>query len=255
MAVAIFGIFQVVGQFEAQVSGVGGVRERGFEFNLAVANHFFDFAVEVLHAFGVAVAHGIEQDLPSVSPFSTYSRVRMVDLRISMAAMRPLLSFLGKQALRNDEAESFGEAGADGLLIGERENADDTLDGFGSVDGVQSGHDQVAGFGSFESDFNGFAIAHFADENYFGRLAQGGAQGESETGSVGVEFALVDGALFVAMQKLDGVFDGEDVKGLFLIHFVEDGGEGGRFAGAGRAGDEDDAVAQLHDFLEGLRED
>ena len=71
----------------------------------------------------------------------------------------------------------------------------------------------------------------------------------AKRGRIGVQFALVNGRFLVTMQKLDGIFDGEDVIGLLLIHFVEDGGERGGFAGAGGAGDEDDAVAQLHDFL------
>src|ERR1700730_3725704 len=54
------------------------------------------------------------------------------------------------------------------------------------------------------------------------------------------------------MQKLDGIFNGEDVKGLLLIHFVEDGSECGRFAGTGRAGDQYDAIADINNFLERL---
>ena len=38
--------------------------------------------------------------------------------------------------------------------------------------------------------------------------------------------------------------------GLLGIHFVEDGGECGRFAGASRSSDQDDAGAQLDDFLQ-----
>src|SRR6202035_3729018 len=56
--------------------------------------------------------------------------------------------------------------------------------------------------------------------------------------------------LLVAVQKLDGIFDGEDVIGLFRVHFVDDGGERGGFAGAGGPGDENDAIFQMHDFFE-----
>ena len=124
---------------------------------------------------------------------------------------------LGNEALGDDEAERFGEAGADGLLIGERKDADDAFDGFGRVDGVKSGENQVAGFGGFESDFDGFFVAHFADQNDLGRLAQGGAQGERETWRVAVKFALVNRGFLVAVQEFDGVLNGEDVIGLFLV--------------------------------------
>jgi hypothetical protein len=106
------------------------------------------------------------------------------------------------------------------------------------------------GFGGFQGDFDGFAIAHFADENDFGRLTQGGAQREREGGCVGVQFALVNRGFLVAVEKFDGILDGEDVVSLLGIHFVEDGGERRRFAGTSRAGDQDDAGAQLDDFLQ-----
>src|ERR1700730_2330074 len=47
------GIFEIIGKLESQVSGVGGVRKRGFEVHRARSNHFFDFSVKVLHSFGV----------------------------------------------------------------------------------------------------------------------------------------------------------------------------------------------------------
>ena len=62
----------------------------------------------------------------------------------------------------------------------------------------------------------------------------------------------MNGAFFVAMQKLDGIFDGENVKGFLLIHFVEDGSECGRFAGTGGAGDQYDAIPDINNFLERL---
>ena len=69
----------------------------------------------------------------------------------------------------------------------------------------------MSGFGGFESDLDGFAVAHFADENDFGRLAQRGAQCQRKCRRVGVQLALVNGRFLVAMQELDGILDGEDV--------------------------------------------
>ena len=126
-----------------------------------------------------------------------YSRVRSVDFRISKAATRPI-AVRGGESSRWEmmKRKALGQAHADGVLVAERENADDALDGFRRVDGVQRGVDQVAGFGGFERHFDRFAVAHFADENQFGRLAQSGAQGQREGGRIGVKFALVNrGAL------------------------------------------------------------
>ena len=75
----------------------------------------------------------------------------------------------------------------------------------------------MAGLGGFQRDLNGFAVAHFAHQNHFGRLAQGGAQRQGEARRVAVQLALVNRALLVVVQKLDGIFDGEDVVGLLLF--------------------------------------
>src|SRR6202011_5221096 len=97
----------------------------------------------------------------------------------------------------NDEAKCFSEAGANRVLVTDRKGTDDALDGFRGVDSVQRGEDEVAGFRGFESDFNGFAIAHFADQDDFGSLAKRGAKSERECGRVAVQLALVNRGLFV----------------------------------------------------------
>ena len=65
----------------------------------------------------------------------------------------------------------------------------------------------VTGFGGFECDFNCFLVAHLADQDYLGRLAQGGTQSEGKTGSVAVQFALVNRGAFVRMKEFDRVLD------------------------------------------------
>ena len=84
-----------VGQFQAQITRIGGVSHADFEVDDPLANQSFDFAIKVLHAFGRADAHCVEQGLAFAFALSTYSRVRNVDLRISTAATRPLPSFRG----------------------------------------------------------------------------------------------------------------------------------------------------------------
>ena len=66
-------------------------------------------------------------------------------------------------------------------------------------------------------DLDGFVVAHLADQNDFRRLAQGRAQGQSETRRVAVQLALMDRRFLVAVQELDRVFDGQDVIGLFSL--------------------------------------
>src|SRR5437899_1089162 len=52
--------FEEIGHFKAQVSGVGGIAQTGVELDDASANELLDFTIEMLHAFGAAIAHGIE---------------------------------------------------------------------------------------------------------------------------------------------------------------------------------------------------
>ena len=81
-----------------------------------------------------------------------------------------------------------------------------------------------------------------------------GAQGIGEAVGVGVQLALVDDALLVAVQVLDRVLDGDDVLGALAVHFVQHRGERGRLAGPGRAGDQHQAARLLADLLHHRRQ-
>ena len=100
-------------------------------------------------------------------------------------------------------------------------HADDSIDGLGSVDRVQRRQHQVARFGSLERHLDRFLVAHFAHQNHFRRLPQSGAQGNRKTWRIGVEFALVNRRILVCVQKLDRIFDGDDVVGLRLINQID----------------------------------
>src|ERR1700728_2545562 len=65
-----------------------------------------------------------------------------------------------------------------------------------------------------------------------------------------MQFALMDGGAFVAVQELDRIFDGDDVVVLLAVDAVEEHSERGGFARSGGSGDENDAVAQLGDIGE-----
>ncbi len=96
----------------------------------------------------------------------------------------------------------------------------------------------MAGFGGQQGGGNGFEVAHFADQNYVGVLTKSGAQRGREVRGVHFHFALVDEAALVAMQKFDGVFDGDQVIGAVGVDAVDHGGEGGGLTGTGGAGDQ-----------------
>ena len=50
----------------------------------------------------------------------------------------------------------------------------------------------MTGFGSVEHNVDGLAVTHLPDDDHLGRLAQGRSQRERNTGSVAVQFSLVD---------------------------------------------------------------
>src|ERR1700744_882288 len=94
---------------EAQIPWIRGERQSSFEIDDAIANQFLDVAIEVLHAFLVAVAHAVEQRLPfllaSLQIFAG-AQGRREDFDNGHAAAR----FLRDETLRNDVAETFREA-------------------------------------------------------------------------------------------------------------------------------------------------
>ena len=61
-------------------------------------------------------------------------------------------------------------------------------------------------------------------------------------------------AFSCVMDVFHRVFQRDDVDGLGAVDLVEDGGQGGGFAGTGRAGDEHQAGLFLGDLLEDVRE-
>ena len=81
-----------------------------------------------------------------------------------------------------------------------------------------------------------------------------GAQRGRERGRVHFDFALIDEALFVAVQIFDRVFDGDDVLGAQRIDAVNHGGERGGFTGTGGAGGQDQAALLFADLREDARQ-
>ena len=72
----------------------------------------------------------------------------------------------------------------------------------------------MAGLGREQRDLGGLEVAHLADEDDVGILAQGGAQRPREAVGVEADLALVDDAAPVLVHELDGVLDGDDVDAL-----------------------------------------
>ena len=119
------------------------------------------------------------------------------------------------------------------LLVGEREDCNDALNGLGGIEGVQGGEHHVAGFGRVDGGADGFKVAHFADQDHVGILTERSAQRHTEGGSVDVNFTLVYESLFVAVQEFDRVLDGDNVIGASGIDVVDQGSQTGGLTTAG----------------------
>ena len=108
-----------------------------------------------------------------------FSRIRLrtagVPMRISNAAMRPPARLL-QQRLRDHGLDRLGKHRPDLPLLRGREDVDDAVDGLGRARGVQRAEHQVAGLGGGQRQRDGLQVAHFADQDDVGILAQRAAQ-------------------------------------------------------------------------------
>src|SRR5258707_8963513 len=107
--------------------------------------------------------------------------------------------------LDDEGVEAESELLLDLCLLRGREDVDDAMNRAGHVAGVQSREDEMAGFRGGQSDRNGLQVAHLADQDHIGILAQGSAERGGERRSVASDLDLLDNRLDVAMLVFDRV--------------------------------------------------
>src|SRR5215207_147831 len=179
--------------------------------------------VHRLHAVGAA---GLERrvDLVGLALADQVAHGRRRDEHL--AGAHPALPVGGRQQLLGDDAlEGDRQLRADLVLLRRRERVDDAVDGLRGVLGVQRREDQVAGLGRGERGLHRLQVAHLADEDHVGVLAERGLQRLAERLRVGAQLALVDDAALVTMQELDRVLDRHDVLVPGLVDLVDHRGE------------------------------
>ncbi len=96
---------------------------------------------------------------------------------------------------------------------------------------------QVSGFGDTKRHLDSLEIAHFADKHNVRILSKGGPKSGSERVRIGRNLALIDHAVLVIVEKLDRVFDSQDVIMTVYVDLVHHRGKSGRLTRAGRPGD------------------
>ena len=128
-------------------------------------------------------------------------------------------------------------------LLVRREDVDDAVDRLRRVLGVQRGEDEVAGLRRGQRGRDRLEVAHLADEDHVGVLAQRGLQAPARSvGASAPSSRWLTMQLLVAVEELDRVLDGDDVLLARLVDLVDHRGQRRRLARAGRAGDEHEAA-------------
>ena len=158
------------------------------------------------------------------------------------------------EALRDDRPQHRRQLEADLLLLVRREDGDDAVDGLGRVQRVERREHEVARLGREQGGFDRLEVAHLADQDHVGVLAQGGAHGVGERPRVGRHLALVDDRLVVLVQELDRVLDGHDVHAPRAVDVVHHAGQRRALAAARRAGDQDEAAFLVGDLRDDRRQ-
>src|SRR4029077_4373410 len=138
------------------------------------------------------------------------------------------------------------EHGLEGRGDQERLDAhiDQAGDGAGRIGSVEGAEDQMAVNGGVDGNLRGLEVAHFTNHDDVGVLAQERAQGLAERQA----HALVDGDLHDAFDVIfDGVLGGQQLR-VDGIDAAQARVKGRRFAAAGRARDDHDAVGAQNGF-------
>ncbi len=156
------------------------------------------------------------------------------------------------EPLTDDAAERAGQRQPHLLLLVGREEVDHAVDRLGRVDRVERRHHEVTGLGGLDRGANRLGVAHLTDQDHVGVLAKGRAERSQEVVGVVADLALVDRRDLVLVQDLDRVLDRHDVDRLRLVDVLDHRGERRGLAGAGRAGDQDQAAVLLGELADGV---
>ena len=88
---------------------------------------------------------------------------------------------------------------------------------------MERGEDQVTRLRRGQGDRYSLQVAHLADENDVGILAQGCPERSGERLGILADLDLLDQGLAVLVLVLEGIFDGDDVLRLRPVDLAEEG--------------------------------
>ena len=87
---------------------------------------------------------------------------------------------------------------------------------------MQRGEHQVSGLGSGDRGLDRLQVPHLAHQDHVGVLAEDVLEGGGEGAGVRTDLPLVHHRCLVMMEVLDGILDGHDVHGSFVVDHVEE---------------------------------
>ena len=225
---------------QAQVVGGNGLAQGFVVFDLTLDVEFEQVLVEGLHAVRARARHEFADfhELAFENQILHGGGVeQQVDDGGTLAAV-----FLDGEALADDAGQVERQIHEDLFAAVFLVEVDDTLDGLGGGVGVDGEDAQVAGLGKLEGVFHTGFAANLADTDDVGRLTHRALDGDFPVVGVDADFALGEDAAAGFVDEFDGVFDGDDVAGHFVVAVVEHGCHGGRFTGTCRAGKDQKAA-------------
>src|ERR1022692_3679383 len=101
---------------------------------------------------------------------------------------------------------------------------------------MDCGEYKVTGFRRLESDVHRFDVSHLSNENNVRRLTQNMPQSDIEVISIDAYFTLTDDRLLVLVDKLNRVFNRDNINLPMCIEEIDHRGKSCRLAGAGGSG-------------------
>ena len=131
-----------------------------------------------------------------------------------------------------------------GLLLG-REHVDDAVDGLGRARGVQRAEHQVTGARPPSMARRMVSRSRISPTRMMSGSSRSAPRSAAANDSVcGADLAVVDQAALALVHELDRILDRDDVVLAVLVGVVDHRGQRGGLAGAGRPGDQHQALVQ-----------
>jgi RNA polymerase sigma factor (sigma-70 family) len=166
---------------------------------------------------------------------------------------RDALADRPKKFLCDDPFHIEGDSVSDRFVQLFGEQVQDPADGRRGRGGVDGTEDQVPRFGRMDGGHKGLFVPHFTDEDDVWVLAHGVFHGDAEVFDVGTDFALVDQAFVFDVNKLDGVFERQDMFSVIAVDPIEHRGDRGTFSGSSHTSKEHHPLIVLAEVLKDRR--